>query len=111
MSPGRFDRKMCSISVEPMPSTMSQPKRALKRSPISRGKRLAGRRAEPQRDLAPFWQIRRGEHPGVAGRRAEEDGHLLFGPALEDGRRGRPFRHQHGRRADAERNVSALPRP
>jgi hypothetical protein len=32
-----------------------------------------------------------------------EDGDLLFGPALEDGRGRRPFGHQHGRRADAER--------
>ncbi|MNL88443.1 hypothetical protein D3C87_2181500 [compost metagenome] len=30
--------KMCSISVEPMPSRISQPKCRVKRSPMSRGK-------------------------------------------------------------------------
>ena len=37
MSPGRFERKTCSISVEPMPSTMAQPKWRSKRWPISPG--------------------------------------------------------------------------
>lgn len=30
--PGRFDRKMCNASVDPMPSRISRPKRARKRS-------------------------------------------------------------------------------
>ena len=37
---------MCSISVEPMPSSTSQPKRAAKRSPVSFG---SGSPAEMQR--------------------------------------------------------------
>ena len=44
MSPGRFERKTCSISVEPMPSMISQPKCALKRCAISNPSDVAASR-------------------------------------------------------------------
>ncbi len=37
MSPGAFDRKMCSSSVEPTPSRMSTPKRAFQALPTDSG--------------------------------------------------------------------------
>ena len=46
MSSGRFDRKMCSISVEPMPSRMSLPTTSRQRTPTCSG---SGSPAEMQR--------------------------------------------------------------
>ena len=45
-APGRFEQKMCSISVEPMPSMMSSPKRSLPALERLRRQRLGGRDAE-----------------------------------------------------------------
>jgi hypothetical protein len=43
---------MCSISVDPMPSTMSTSKCRLKRSPRSAGSASPGRRHDAQRHVA-----------------------------------------------------------
>ena len=63
---------MCSISVEPMPSTMSTPKWRLKRSPISAGSASPADESESQRHILPRRQNVGREQAGVAGRRAVE---------------------------------------
>ena len=65
--------------------------------------RFAGRRAQAKLDLRSIRQIGRREHAGIAGRRAEEQRHAVLRQPLEDRWRRRPFGHQHGGRADAQR--------
>ena len=98
---------MCSISVEPMPSTMSTPKCALKRSPSSAGSASPADDTRRSATSPRVRQVRRGEHAGEAGRRAVEHGGLdaadAAGPALE-GRVGRrPLGHQQHGGAHAQR--------
>jgi hypothetical protein len=64
---------MCSISVEPMPSTISTPKCALKRSPMSAGS--ASPADDTRRSATSPRAGSRGEaqHAGKAGGRAEKD--------------------------------------
>src|SRR6476661_8954531 len=108
MSPGRFERKTWSISVEPMPSTIAQPKWRSKRWPISLG------RASPADEHIRNATASRLGSAGDAGGGAEEDGGSQVlsragggaraaGPALEHRVGRRPLGHQDDARADRER--------
>ena len=99
--------KMCSISVEPMPSTISTPKWRLEPLADLRGQRLAGRGDESQRDVLAARQPGRGQHAGEAGRRAVEHRGLhaadAAGEPLERGVGRGPLGHQQHGGADAHR--------
>ena len=91
---------------------MWQPKWRVKRSPMSRGQRLAGRRARSAaRPRSRAGSVGRREHAGEAGRRTEERsaspsgaGSLRPGPALEHRVRASAARPSaRTRRADRER--------
>jgi len=66
--------KMCSISVEPIPSTMSTPKWRLKRSPISAGSASPADDHQPQRHRFAAGQRGRCQHACESGGGAEEHG-------------------------------------
>ncbi len=74
--------------------------------------RLAGRRAQAQRDLAFLRQLGRSQHAGEAGGSAEEDRRLRVcdaaEPTLESGIRRGPLGHQDRGRAHAHRERQAV---
>ena len=104
---------MCSISVEPMPSTMSTPKCALEAFADLGRQRLAGGGHQAQRDVASRRQVGSGQHAGEAGGRAVEHGRLARPPTppsqrLKVGVGRRPLGHQQRRRADAHREAQRI---
>ena len=78
-APGRFEMKMCRISVVPMPSMISTPNRSLPALVDLLGQRLAGRDAQPQ--------ATRGRSACSASLTASIDG-VERGHAEEERRRG-----------------------
>ena len=104
MSPGAFDMKMCSSSVEPMPSRMSTPKRAFQAMPDGFRQRLAGRRADAQPRACPRVLARLVvEHRRKQRRRAVEDRRIVLVEQREHQRRRRPVGIEHRAGADGKR--------
>jgi hypothetical protein len=102
---------MCSISVEPMPSTMSTPKWALEALAELGRQRLAGRRHQAQRHVVRAGR-RGGQHAGKAGGGAVEHGRLDAAdpprPALEGGVGRRALGHQQRGGAHAQREAQRI---
>ena len=99
---GVLDRKMCSASVEPMPSSTGCPKRSLNRRCRSAGSDSPA--VTVARTLANA--VGRGvgvEQRGDEAGAGEEQRRLLGGDELDDARRRRPARLEDRRRPDRER--------
>src|SRR4051794_11197646 len=87
-----FEQKMCSISVEPMPSTISRPKRSAKRSKIVGDSASAAdthmrteanaSSASGTRDSAPYSAGTENKTVGRRERRTERIASGFGGPAL-----------------------------
>ncbi len=104
MSPGAFDRKICNSSVEPTPSRMSTPKRALPGVADRFRQRLAGGGADPQpRSAALVLQGVVVQHRGEQRRHAEEDAGIVSVHQREHRSRRRAFGMQHRGGADRHR--------
>ena len=104
MSPGAFDRKMCSSSVEPTPSRMSTPKRDFQALPTDSG---SASPAEVQiRSRAPPRSLFSASSFSIAensvGTPKKIVGLYLFISANIDSRR-RPLGIEHGGGADRHR--------
>ena len=112
MSSARLDTKICSISVEPMPSRMSTPTMSDQRRPMSAG---SASPAEMQRrsrsDPAP------GPMRGLASMRREqrrhagEDRRLMALHRVHHCIGRRPVGQQHGARADRHRECHRIAEP
>ena len=94
---------MCSISVEPMPSRMSMPKRSRQCCADLFRQRLARRDAAPQRDFAARRQVGRCQHRGVERRHAVEDRRLVLAQDAATMRRRGPLGGQDRGGADRHR--------
>ena len=104
MSPGRLLTKMCSISVEPMPSRMSVPTTSRQRSPTCAGSASPAEtqmRKRVRAGAARNVLVR--QHGGVKRWHAEENRRLLAPHHLEHGVGRRPLRQQHRGGADRHR--------
>ena len=106
---------MCSISVEPMPSTMSTPKWRLKRSPISAGSASPADDTSLKRHVLALRQQVRSEHVrrsrSARHRRPSAYAADAAAPALEHRLRRRPLGHEQRRRADAHRKGQRVAEP
>ena len=111
--PGALDMKMCSISVEPMPSRISTPKRFFHSSPTCLGQRFAGRHAQAQPCADPFSR-RAAASARIAaysvGAPKNSVGWSRFNTA-KIARRRRPSGSSTAVAPTDIGNVSALPRP
>src|ERR1700709_1723934 len=108
MSPGRFDTKMWSASVDPMPSRMSTPNRSVNR-------RWSGTGSGSPADAHSRTDENGSAGASLAFRGALEGGHPeeqrrrgLLQPTAYDGR-GRPPRLEHRGGSDGEREEHRVP--
>ena len=104
MSPGAFDRKMCSSSVEPTPSRMSTPKRAFQALPTDSGS-ASPAEVQMRSARAAALALHRlvVEHRREQRRHAVEDRRIVAVHQVEHPRRRRPLAVQHRGGADRHR--------
>ena len=101
---------MCSISVEPMPSTISRPKRSCQRSKVCGGSGSAAethRRTESSASSAPLLA----HHRAVERRDGEEQGRAMLAQLREDRLGARRAGHEHRRRAEPQREREVVAQP
>src|SRR2546429_636456 len=97
--------KMCSTSVEPIPSRISTPNRSRKRSKIAFGSPASRNRLTNRAEVVLTFS---GQQGSVIGRDGKEERRPVALDLLKDTGGVGPARNQYRRGADVERKVEPI---